>query len=197
MAGLGRKVWGNETLSQPDFQGYVQDQVVARFANAAARTAAISAPTEGMLSTLDDTDSLDRHDGSTWVTVWGRLVPTKLTPATGWAHATDRGLGSYSRLHVLGIGTEVRIRGSVANTSAVTSGTASLIVAAGGIPAGLRPPGTVVRGIVTTFQANAISAGPQRVDVFVDGGVQLTPGISGGADLVWSFDFTYTLLNVT
>jgi hypothetical protein len=48
MAGSGRKVWTGETLSVPDLQDYLQDQVVMQFDNAAARDAAIPAPTDGM-----------------------------------------------------------------------------------------------------------------------------------------------------
>lgn len=42
---------------------------VMRFANATARTAALtgpSAPVEGMLTTLDDTNLIYRYDGTTW-----------------------------------------------------------------------------------------------------------------------------------
>ena len=44
----------------------VRDQVVTPFASSAARTSAISAPVEGMLSVLTDTDLLDGYDGTAW-----------------------------------------------------------------------------------------------------------------------------------
>lgn len=73
MAGQGRKVWTQETLSVPDVQGYLQDQVVMRFASAAARDAVIPTPSEGMVCTLDDTDSTWRHDGTTGAAGWKPL----------------------------------------------------------------------------------------------------------------------------
>jgi len=39
------------------------------FANAAARTTAIPSPVEGQMSSLADTDSVERYNGSAWVTL--------------------------------------------------------------------------------------------------------------------------------
>ena len=39
------------------------------FADAAARTTTIPSPVEGQMSSLSDTDSVDRYDGSAWVAV--------------------------------------------------------------------------------------------------------------------------------
>jgi hypothetical protein len=48
---------------------------IPHFASVAARTAAIGAPAEGMMSILDDTGRIDRHDGTNWVTVaWGEAT---------------------------------------------------------------------------------------------------------------------------
>ena len=44
------------------------------FANAAARTAAIPSPTEGMMSSLNDTDSVQRYDGAAWKPVGGKVL---------------------------------------------------------------------------------------------------------------------------
>jgi hypothetical protein len=86
VAGLGRKVWTQETLSVPDMQGYLQDQVVMRFTNAAQRDAAIPVPAEGMFVTLDDTDVTYRHDGTRWRRVFG--------PATGVLGVDNAGTGA-------------------------------------------------------------------------------------------------------
>jgi len=70
MAGLGRKVWGaGDVLAAADVNGYLMDQSVMTFADATARTAAIAAPTEGMVSFLQDTDALEYYDGAAWVGV--------------------------------------------------------------------------------------------------------------------------------
>lgn len=66
----GRKVWAaDEILAAADLQSYIQDQVVFVFANASARTSGILAPTEGMVSYLNDTNLLYTFDGSNWVEV--------------------------------------------------------------------------------------------------------------------------------
>jgi hypothetical protein len=67
MAGAGRKVWTGETLSVPDLQNYLQDQAVMVFPNAAARSAAIPAPTEGMTSYLADVNRVEFYTGTAWV----------------------------------------------------------------------------------------------------------------------------------
>lgn len=91
MAGKGRKVWTGETLSAPDLQDYIQDQTVMAFPNAAARTAAIPAPTEGMHCTLDDTDLTYRYNSSGWVPVQGRTDAgwTNLGLVSGWGVGAD------------------------------------------------------------------------------------------------------------
>ena len=70
MAGLGRKVWSaGDVVAAADVQGYLQDQSVMVFADATARTAALAAPTEGMVTFLQDTDALEYFDGSAFVGV--------------------------------------------------------------------------------------------------------------------------------
>ena len=70
MAGTGRKVWvADEVLAAADLQNYIQDQVVFVYASAAARNAAILAPTEGMISYLGDTKTLTMYNGTAWVDV--------------------------------------------------------------------------------------------------------------------------------
>ena len=66
----GRKVWTGETLSAAELQGYLQDQVVAEFASAAARTAAWTAPHDGALSYLRDVKRHDEYRGG-WVPLLG------------------------------------------------------------------------------------------------------------------------------
>jgi hypothetical protein len=66
----GRKVWAaDEVLTAEDLQDYIQDQVVFVYANASARSAGILAPTEGMVSYLQDTNALEVFDGSAWVDI--------------------------------------------------------------------------------------------------------------------------------
>jgi hypothetical protein len=75
MAGLGAKNWSfEEEATSSDINGYLADQVVMRFANAASRDAAFGGAgepvlAEGMICTLDDTNEVLRYDGANWVRV--------------------------------------------------------------------------------------------------------------------------------
>lgn len=74
---MGFKIWavGEEVLAA-DFNDYVQEQVVATFPNAAARTAAIPAPLPGMLSYLADVGRLEQYTDKAspagWYRAWGQ-----------------------------------------------------------------------------------------------------------------------------
>jgi hypothetical protein len=68
MAGLGFKQWvTDDVLSATDLNGYLADQAVMVFASAAARTAGITVPSEGMITYLSDSNTLAFYDGSSWV----------------------------------------------------------------------------------------------------------------------------------
>lgn len=69
MAGLGWRDWATgEVVTEANMQGYLQDQTVMAFASAAARDAAVTAPTEGMHAYLADADTITRYNGSAWET---------------------------------------------------------------------------------------------------------------------------------
>ena len=66
-AGLGFKDFvTGEVLTAADVDGYLM-QGVWVFANAAARTAAVTSPQEGNMSYLKDTNSIEYYSGSAWV----------------------------------------------------------------------------------------------------------------------------------
>ena len=68
-AGLGFKTFNSgDVLTAADTNGYLM-QGVNVFADAAARTAAITSPQEGQMSFLKDTNSTEYYDGSSWVAV--------------------------------------------------------------------------------------------------------------------------------
>ena len=65
MAGLGRKEFNSgDILLASEVQGYLQDQAVMVFDDAAARGSAIPSPSEGMLTYNKDTDQLELYDGA-------------------------------------------------------------------------------------------------------------------------------------
>jgi len=66
-AGLGFKTFTTgEVLTAADVNGYLMQGVLV-FANAAARTSAITSPQEGQYSFLKDTNALEYYDGAAWV----------------------------------------------------------------------------------------------------------------------------------
>lgn len=69
MAGAGYKLFNTgDVLTAAQVNTYLQEQVVMVFANAAARTTALSGVlAEGMVSYLKDTDALEIYSGAAWV----------------------------------------------------------------------------------------------------------------------------------
>jgi hypothetical protein len=65
LAGLGRKVFNSgDILLASEVQGYLQDQSVMVFEDAAARGSAIPSPTEGMVTFRKDDNALEVYDGA-------------------------------------------------------------------------------------------------------------------------------------
>jgi hypothetical protein len=66
------KVFTNgSTLPASDINNNLMNQSVIVFSNAAARTAAITVPLEGMLSYLEDVNQYQSYNGSAWVPAFG------------------------------------------------------------------------------------------------------------------------------
>jgi hypothetical protein len=71
-AGLGYIEFATgDVLTAASANGYLASQTVMVFADAAARTAAITSPQEGMFSYLKDTNTTQYYSGSAWVTIGG------------------------------------------------------------------------------------------------------------------------------
>ena len=71
-AGLGYiEVVTGDVLTASIANGYLASQVVMVFADAAARTTAITSPQEGMFSYLKDSNSTQYYSGSAWVSIGG------------------------------------------------------------------------------------------------------------------------------
>lgn len=73
MAGAGYKLFvAGDILTAAQVNTYLNEQSVMRFANAAARTSALtSVLAEGMVSYLDDTNSVEVYNGSAWTAISG------------------------------------------------------------------------------------------------------------------------------
>jgi hypothetical protein len=64
----GWKDWTvGEVVTEPDFQSYIQDQVVQVYATSAARGSALgTAVSEGMVSYIQDTNAVEVYTGAGW-----------------------------------------------------------------------------------------------------------------------------------
>jgi hypothetical protein len=84
MAGAGYKLFATgDVLTAAQVNTYLQEQTVMVFANAAARTTALSGVlAEGMVTYLKDTDALEIYSGSAWVG-YGSGDITGVTAGTG------------------------------------------------------------------------------------------------------------------
>jgi hypothetical protein len=73
MAGAGYKLFATgDVLTAAQVNTYLNEQTVMVFADSAARTTALSGVlAEGMMSYLQDTDSVEVYDGSAWTAVGG------------------------------------------------------------------------------------------------------------------------------
>jgi hypothetical protein len=85
MAGAGYKLFNTgDVLTAAQVNTYLQEQTVMRFANATARTTALSGVlAEGMMSYLDDTNSVEVYNGSAWISVGSTGDITAVTAGTG------------------------------------------------------------------------------------------------------------------
>lgn len=100
-----RQWTSGQLVTQPDFQSYVQDQANLQFASAAARTAAIPTPTEGMLSNLTDTPgTVWMYTGGQWVAAAGKmaacfipLTSMAVLPANTWTDVPFSASGITNR----------------------------------------------------------------------------------------------------
>jgi hypothetical protein len=89
-AGLGFKTFNTgDVLTAADTNGYLM-QGVWVFANAAARTSAVTSPQEGNVSFLKDTNSLEIYDGAAWV-AYGSGDITEVQAGTGISVASGTG----------------------------------------------------------------------------------------------------------
>lgn len=70
MAGAGFKTFSvGEVLTATNVNTYLMQQAVMVFATASARSSAITAPSEGMVTYLSDSNSLWYYSGTAWVQI--------------------------------------------------------------------------------------------------------------------------------
>ena len=167
MAGLGRKVWGaGDVLAAADVNGYLMDQSVMTFADATARTAAIAAPTEGMVSFLQDTDALEYYDGAAWV---GVSNPGDITSVVAGTALTGGGTTGDVTLNV--------DLDAVHTADFITDATTARTLTS--TDAGKTILFTSATAVTVTVDASTDFPVGQRVDIIADGAGALTVTASG------------------
>ncbi len=135
----GWKEWGiAEVVQATDFQSYVQDQVVQVYASSGARGSALgTAVTEGMISYLNDTNSLEYYSGSAWVAVSNPGDITAVTAGTGLTGGGSSG--------------DVTLNVNLASIFASPTFTGTATMAAGTVTGNLGVGGTVTLPSTTTI----------------------------------------------
>lgn len=79
MAGAGFKTFTvGEVLTATNVNTYLMQQTVMVFADASARSTAITSPSEGMVTYLSDSDTLWYYDGSNWLQLTSDPLPQTL-----------------------------------------------------------------------------------------------------------------------
>ena len=100
---MPRKVFtAGEVLAAADVNEFLMDQAVQSFAGTAARGSAIGTATEGMVSYLEDSDTLAIYDGSDWKTSLAttgsilQVVSTPLLSVSSTTSGTLVGISGFS-----------------------------------------------------------------------------------------------------
>jgi hypothetical protein len=93
MAGLGRKVFAaGEVLTAANVGGYLMDQTVMVFDDAAARTSALGLDVaEGMVAYTKDDNAIQYYSGSAWVSVSSPGDITEVIAGTALTGGGDAG----------------------------------------------------------------------------------------------------------
>jgi hypothetical protein len=145
---MSRKVFtAGEVLAAADVNSFLMDQTVMSFAGTAARGSAIGTATEGMTTYLEDSDSLEIYNGTSFapalsIGAWAAFTPT-------WVGGLTVGNGVYNTSHFSRVGKTVNlaIDFTLGSTSSVTG---DLVI---DVPAAIARKNTFNTGSMYVFYA--------------------------------------------
>ena len=168
MAGLGRKVFAaGEVLTAANVGGYLMDQSVMVFADAASRTSALGLDvSEGMVAYTKDDNAIQYYDGSAWVSV---SSPGDITEVIAGTALTGGGTAGAVTLNV--------DLDAVNTTTFITDATTARTLTS--TDAGNTILFTSASATVVTVDASTDFPVGQRVDIIADGAGALTVTASG------------------
>ena len=132
---MPRKVFTNGSpLPASDLNTYLMDQSVMTFADSTARSAAITSPTEGMITYLNDTNKVEVYTGAAWVDINDNTaaIPKSTVTTAGDLIVAD-GSASVTRLGIGANGSIPRVSsGALGYLPIGTSG--QVLTVSGGAP---------------------------------------------------------------
>ena len=117
----GFKVWTTgDLVNASDFNSYLQEQVIMRFADSSARDSQVTSAEEGMFCFLQDTNTLQFYDGSSWKSFIGEGDITSIVTAS----TSGLSGGTTSGVATLSIAPAQATSGTVASTDIILFGDA-------------------------------------------------------------------------
>jgi hypothetical protein len=129
----GYKVWGiGEIVEAGDFQSYIQNQAVMKFADSAARSAALgTAVANGMVSYLVSTGTLEYYNGTIWTAVSNPGDITAVTAGTGLSGGGTSGAVTLN-VNYAAVGSAVLASPTITGTATIAAGTVTGNLGVGG-----------------------------------------------------------------
>jgi hypothetical protein len=147
MAGLGRKVFAaGEVLTAANVGGYLMDQTVMVFDDAASRTSALGLDVaEGMVSYTKDDNAIQYYSGSAWVNVSSPGDITEVIAGTALTGGGDAGAVTLNVDLATLAGTALAVNGSALDVDLDAVNTTTFITDA-----------TTARTLISTDAGNTI-----------------------------------------